>query len=83
MVVPAFPFQSWLAHLTLSLLGLCIAEKVMNMLQSLSNVVTALVNERLLGVGSHGRGGSMEAGLAPGEVGWRNFDQPQLLNLKV
>jgi len=53
------------------------------MLQSLSNVVTALVNERLLGVGSHGRGGSMEAGLAPGEVGWRNFDQPQLLNLKV
>ncbi len=26
VVVPAFPFQSWLAHLTLSLLGLCIAE---------------------------------------------------------
>ncbi len=64
--------------------------KVVNELPNLSNTVTAGANARLLGVGKYGRAGgllqkpalppwshlSREAGLAPGKVCWRNFDQP-------
>ncbi len=64
--------------------------KVVKELINLSNVVTAGANARLLGVGNYGRAGcllqkqalppwshlSRVAGLAPGKVGWRNFDQP-------
>jgi len=64
--------------------------KVVKELINLSNTVTAEANVRLLGVGNYCRAGgllqkpalppwshlSREAGLAPGKVCWRNFDQP-------